>query len=256
MKSNRIMWGIVSLVALITGAVSFGAFESSGREGSVPQLEITPTVTPTPEKKGTRDLSKYGSVEYSKAPEDVSAARVLANKRYDNQGWVFEAVHPVTGGVGRVTEEPPPPLFPIDDSTLIVVGEVIKANAFLSNDKRGVYTEFTIRVDDVLKNSDSGKTGLKKVMADRAGGVVVYPGPQRVLYQDSDIGLPRLGSKYLFFLKKDDESPNYGIITSYDLDGSRPRQVENIPSFEEFKDLDKTVFIEKVRNKITRSPSP
>ena len=106
-----------------------------------------------------------------------------------------------------------------------------------------------------LKNSDSGKARPKKVTADREGGVVIYPGGQRVMYQDSDIGLPRLGSKYLFFLKKDDESPNYEIITSYDITGTRAVQVENIPSFEEFKDLDKTVFIEKVRNKIAQLPS-
>lgn len=256
MKSNRIMWGVVSLVVLITGAVSFGAFESSGRKGSLPQSKVTPTETPWPVVKDTRDLSKYASVDYSRAPEDMSAARILANKRYDEQYWVVESVHPVTGGVGRVSEEPPSPLFPVDDSTLIVVGEVIKASAFFSNDKRGVYTEFTIRVDDVLKRSDTGKRNPTKIMADRAGGVVIYPGGQRVLYQDSDIGLPRLASKYLFFLKKDDESPNYAILTSYDITGARPVQVENIPSFTEFKDLDKTVFLEKVRSKIARSPSP
>lgn len=255
MKSNRIMWGIVSLVVLITVAVSFGAFESSGREDSLQQPEITPTATPWPVIKDTRDLSKYGSVEYSKAPEDLSAARVLTNKRYDNKGWVVSTINnPRTAGVGRITEDEPPPLFPLEESTLVVVGEVVKVNAFLSNDKGSVYTEFTVRVDDLLKNGDSNKSGPKKVIADREGGVVVYPGPQRVLYQDSDIGLPRLGSKYLFFLTKDDESPNYRIITSYDLDGGRPLQMEMGRNFDEFKDSDKTVFIEKVRNKIARRP--
>ena len=257
MKTNRIMWGFVSLVVLITVAVSFGAFESSGREDGLQQPEITPTVTPWPVEKDTRDLSKYASVEYTKAPEDLSAARILANKRHDGKGWVYSTINnPETGGVGRITDNPLPPLFPTDESTLIVVGEVITVKAFLSNDKRCVYSEFTIRVDDVLKNSDSsGKSRPKKVTADRDGGVVIYPGGQRVMYQDSDIGLPRLGSKYLLFLKKDDGSPNYAIITSYDITGARAVQVENIPSFEEFKDLDKTVFIEKVRNKITRPPN-
>jgi hypothetical protein len=256
MKTNRIMWGVVSLVVLITVAVSFGAFESSGREDGLQQPEITPTVTPWPVEKDTRDLSKYASVEYTKAPEDLSASRVLANKRYDGQGrWVVESVNPYTGGIGRIRDREPSPLFPTDESTLIVVGEVVKVIAFLSNDRKCVYTEFTIRVDEVLKRSDAEKADLKKVTADREGGVVIYPGDQKVMYQDSDIGLPRLGSKYLLFLKKDDGSPNYAIIRSYDITGARVVQVENIPSFEEFKDLDKTVFIEKVRNKITRPPN-
>ena len=256
MKSNRIMWGFVSLMVLITVAVSFGAFESSGREDSLLQSKVTPTATPWPVVKDTRDLSKYGSVDYSKAPDDLSAARILANKRYDNLGgWVVNSVNPYTGGVGRVTEDEPPPLFPIDESPLIVLGKVEKATAFLSNDKSGVYTEYTIRVDDVLKNSDSNKAGPKKVIADREGGVVIYPGGQRVMYQDSALGLPRLGSQYLFFLKKDDESPNYGIITSYEIDGGSARQVERGRNFDEFKDSDKTVFLEKVRAKISRPTS-
>jgi hypothetical protein len=253
MKTNRIMWGVVSLVVLITVAVSFGAFESSGREDSLPQLKVTPTATPWPVVKDTRDLSKYGLVDYSKAPEDLSAARVLANKRYDNLGgWVVNSVNPYTGGVGRVTEDEPPPLFPVDESPLIVLGKVEKVTAFLSNDKGCVYTEFTIRVEELLKNSERGKAVQKKVIADREGGVVVYPGGQRVMYQGSVLGLPLLGSRYLFFLKKDDESPNYGIITSYEIDGGSARRVERGRNFDEFKDSDKTVFLEKVRNKIPR----
>jgi hypothetical protein len=124
------------------------------------------------------------------------------------------------------------------------------ARAFLSNDKGCVYTEFTIKVDDAIKNE--GKAHPKKVTADREGGVVVYPNGQRVLYRDSDLGLQQLGFKYLFFLGKDDGSPNYRIITSYVLEGSSLRQVEKGRNFDEFKDLDKTVFLEKVRNKISR----
>ena len=173
MKTNRIMWGVVSLVVLITVAVSFGAFESGGREGSLPRPEITPTVTPWPVVKDTRDLSRYGSVDYSKAPEDLSAARILANKRYDNQGtWVFKSVHPVTAGVGRIRDDEPPPLFPTEESALVVLGEIIAAKAYLSNDKDFVYTEFTIRVEELLKNADSRKTGPKNVIADREGGVL------------------------------------------------------------------------------------
>lgn len=251
MKSNRIIWGIVSLVVLFTGAVSFGAFEGFGQEDRL-QSKETPTITPTPEIKDTRDLSKYGKVDYSAARENPSSARFPVNKRYDGQGtWVVSIINnPRTAGIGRVTEDPPPPLFPIDESTLIIVGEVVTVNAFLSNDRGCVYTEFKIRVHEVLNNDTSGKAGLENVTADREGGVVVYPNGQRILYQDSALGLPQLGSRYLFFLKKGHESPNYTIITSYHLDGNKIQQVEMGRNFDEFKNSDKTTFLEKVRNKI------
>jgi hypothetical protein len=256
MKSKRIMWGVVSLVVLITVAVSFGAFESSGREDGLQQPEITPTWTPTPEIKDTRDLSKYGSVDYSKTPEDPSSARFSVNKRYDDQGWVYKLVHPVTAGVGRITDDPPPPPFPMSDGILIVVGDVISVNAFLSNDRGGVYTELTIRIDELLKNSESGKAAPQKVMADREGGIVVYPNGQRVMYQSSERGLPLLGSRYLFFLKKNGPSPNYEIIASYDITGDQIYHMEKGAVLEEINDSTRPAFLENIRNKIARHRGP
>lgn len=250
MKSNRIIWGAVSLVVLITGAVSLGAFESYDQKDNLPQSKATPT----PEIKDTRDLSKYGLVNFD-APQIENIQewerRRQISQRYDNQDWVVKTINnPRAGGVGKITEDPPPPLFPIEESALIVIGEVVMVNAFLSNDKGGVYTEFTIRVDEALKKE--GKKTPKKVIADREGGVVVYPNGQRVMYQSSERGLPQLGSKYLFFLRKDELSPNYEILTSYDLNSSAIRQMEMGRPFDEFKNVGKTAFIEAVRNKIVR----
>lgn len=92
----------------------------------------------------------------------------------------------------------------------------------------------------------------KKVIADREGGVVVYPNGQRVRYGNSDRGLPLLGTKYLFFLTKDYLRPNYEILTSYDLSGNRVYPMETGHPFDEFKDATKTTFIEIVRNKLRR----
>jgi hypothetical protein len=252
MKTNRIIWGVVSLVVLFTVAVSLNIFESYGQENSLQQSKATPT----PEIKDIRDLSKYGSVDYN-APQIENSAewekRRKISQRYDNQDWVFKSQSAEPGGVGKITEDTPPPLFPIDESPLVVVGEITTVDTFLSNDKGGVYTEFTIRVDEVLK--DNGGKNRKKIVADREGGVVVYPNGARVMYQSSDRALPLLGSKYLFFLMKDELSPNYEILTSYYFDGNRIWQMEQGRPFEEFKNVNKTDFIEAVRNKIAQVQS-
>lgn len=167
MKSNRIMWGIVSLVVLVTAVVSFGTFESHGQNDK--PLEIKET--PTPEIKDTRDLSMYGSVNYTSVPENPSSARFPINRRYDDQEWVYKVInYPETGGIGRITEDPPPPLYPVEESGLIVIGEIASVKAFLSNDRGCVYSEFTIRIDELLRNNESGKTSSKIVKADREGG--------------------------------------------------------------------------------------
>lgn len=252
MKQNRIMWGIVFLVVVATIVISYGTPTGVNSQSSSQK----PKLTPTPEVVDTRDLSKYGLVTYDTPQVENQREfekRRQISQRYDNQGWVYKLQNAEPGGIGKITEDPPPPLFPLDESALIVVGEVITVNTFLSNDKGGVYTEFTIRVNDLLKND--GEKNPKKVVADRDGGVVVYPNGGRVLYRNSDLGLPQLGSKYLFFLTKDELSPNYGILTSYDISGSRIHQMEMGRPFDEFKDASKTAFIETVRSKIVRSRS-
>lgn len=234
------MWGLVSLIVLITCGVSFGDLGNS-------ETHTVPKRTPTPEVKDTRDLSKYGLVDFS-STAPLAPERFLVNRRYDNQGWVAPTVYPEVGGVGRVTEDDLSPSLPIAESPLIVVGEIVKAVAYLSNDKLGVYTEFTIRINETLKTD---KAAVKTVIADRDGGVVIYPGGQRVLYQDSNVKLPKLGNIYVFFLVRD-ESPNFRILTAYELKDGSVQQMELREDVEKLQEKGERDFLQIVRERIRR----
>src|SRR6266404_8890020 len=43
------------------------------------------------------------------------------------------------------------PSLPVAQSDAVIIGEVTRAEAHLSNDKTGVYSEFTIQISQVLK---------------------------------------------------------------------------------------------------------
>jgi len=249
---NRILCSLATIVILTAMSLVLGTADGFGQESDPAPSQPAPT----PQSQETPDLSKYGVVEYNSPPiEDRRKweRRHQINRRYDNQDWVVKSIsNPEVGGVGKITEDPPPPLFPIDESALIVVGKIETVKAYLSNDKGGVYTEFTIRVEDLLKGDPSMKQDPKKVTADREGGLVVYPNGQQVMYQNSNLGLPQLGSKYLFFLRKDELSPNLEILTSYDLSSNPIMQMEMGRDFDEFKGQSKRAFIETVRNEIAR----
>lgn len=248
MKSNRITWGFVSLLVLITITFSSSQFIGSGQERTLSKTKAESTPVPD-----TRNLSKYASVDLAAAESALAPDqdRFLANQRYDKLEWVYKSVesNPDAASVGRITDAPPPPLFPIAESDLVIVGRVSGAKGFLSNDRGGIYTEFTINIEEVLKSSEKKRS--EEVVADREGGVVIYPNGQRVLYQNSNVSLPELGSTYIFFLSKNGGSPNYQIQTSYDVTSSKVRPMEvNKAAYKEFKDLDKVRFLETVRNKI------
>jgi hypothetical protein len=113
----------------------------------------------------------------------------------------------------------PLPALPVS-SDVVALGEVVDAHAYLSNDKTGVYSEFTIRVDEVFRDR-----GLRPVVpgslivAERTGGRVRFPSGRVLLYGNRGEGMPRQGRRYLFFLKGNDQQ--YAILTAYELRSGR-----------------------------------
>ena len=225
MNTNRILCRLTSIVVL---AISFN-LETADIFGQ--ESDPAPSQpTPTPQSQETPDLSKYGVVEYNSPPiEDRRKweRRHQINRRYDNQDWVVKSIsNPEVGGVGKITEDPPPPLFPIDESALIVVGNVETVKAYLSNDKGAVYSEITVHVSDVLKaTADLNVRNGDSIVTDRLGGRVKYPNGQIVRYGFSGQGSPAKGKNYLFFLSRAEQG-NYNILTAYELLGNKVQALD------------------------------
>ena len=248
MKSNRIMWLLVMLVVLATIVITTGAFDSRRQVGSGEQPQPTPD-------NGYKDMSRYAVVDYneelSKDANELQK-RKRANARYDGQEWVLKNPHPDDGGVGRVDETIPPEIIPVKESNLIVVGEITEANAHMSNDKQAVYSEFTIRVEEVFKNDFEKTVALGiSIVADRMGGFVLYPNGQKIIYELSDKALPLPGNRYVFFLTSDKQSPNYAVLTLYELKNDGVVRLDYGRNFDEFKDSSKRTFLDAIRKKIS-----
>lgn len=62
------------------------------------------------------------------------------------------------------------PALPVEQSDAVVIGEVERAQAHLSTDKTGIYSEFTIRLEDVLKGRSEEAVPGVTVIAERFGG--------------------------------------------------------------------------------------
>jgi hypothetical protein len=150
------------------------------------------------------------------------------NKRFNNQSLVTE--QPASGGGDvNVTSEAIIPDMPFALSDLVIVGEVADSRAFLSEDRTGVYSEFTISTIEVIKPtlSASVRPG-DSITTERFGGRVRYPSGPIVRYKVSGQGSPMKGAKYVFFLKQK-EDKSYLVLTAYELrenkvfalDGSR-----------------------------------
>src|SRR5215217_6393249 len=105
----------------------------------------------------------------------VGTDRLMKNTRYDNEGFIKSEVDP---SIANIVREPLGDIsdLPADKSDLVVEGTVTDSAAFLSNDKGAVYSEITVHLSDVLK--DSSNFNAKKgdsIETERFGGRVKYP---------------------------------------------------------------------------------
>jgi hypothetical protein len=60
--------------------------------------------------------------------------------------------------------------IPVEISDAVVVGTVLNATAYLSPDATGVYSEFTLKVDEVMKDRSGSILADTSLAVDREGG--------------------------------------------------------------------------------------
>lgn len=223
---------------LIGGAITAGLLVSlfivlNGQGQANRQGERT--INDVPFGRAAKDIDDAARpiVDYERGDRrqvDEDKSRKLKNARYDKYGSVKAEPHPETGEViwdsewsSAISD------LPADKSDLVVEGIVADSNAFLSEDKTGVYSEFAIRVSSAIKVGSGLSVNLgDMIVAERFGGRVRYPSGQIVLHRIGGQGFPISGKKYVFFLTKADHD-NYKLLTAYEvlgqkvyaLDGSR-----------------------------------
>lgn len=147
---------------------------------------------------------------------EADPARKAKGARYEKRLVVRDVD---TGGwpvLGFSHWDAPLPALPVVRSALVVLGEVVDAKAYLSNDQTGVYSEFTVRIERVFKNDESNVVFPGQLITtERWGGRVIFPSGRIIIYGNRGQGMPQLGQQYLFFLERNPEQ--YNLLTAYQL---------------------------------------
>ena len=146
------------------------------------------------------------------------------------------------------------PALPASLSDAVVIGEISGAEAFLSEDGNSVYSEFTVRIDDVLKNNTALPLAPHTTLiTERKGGRVRYPSGHVSWLFVVGQGMPRVGGKYVLFLKKVDQ--DFDLLTAYELRGGKVMPLDYSPGvvhFDRYNGSEITVFLNDVRDAISR----
>ena len=127
------------------------------------------------------------------------------------------------------------PVFPIDRSSAVVIGRVIEAKAYLSEDKSAIYSEFKVQIDSVLKNDERiPLESERSLVVGREGGRVRLPSGKIVVSWINHQNMPTVGEKYAFFLTHElprggDGGVDFYIVTAYELTKGNVIPMDDIP---------------------------
>jgi hypothetical protein len=112
--------------------------------------------------------------------------------------------------------------LPTTASDAVVVGSIKAGQAYLSNDKRDIYSEFKVQLIEVLKSPNAPFLNAgDSVDVSRKGGVIRLPSGKILVRGAEADSMPSVGGKYLMFLKYSPEAEDFTMITGFRLDGDR-----------------------------------
>ncbi|HYP00348.1 MAG TPA: hypothetical protein VER76_09185 [Pyrinomonadaceae bacterium] len=267
MKVYKNLW--VLLLCLAIGALVVKTTTPESRSQTTPRAQdVKPDLNKFFEEFPIVDLN---------APEpsdpDERARRRARNKRYDNTDRDAETtkLFMFQEGTGAVSlgapsaHSPVEPAFPITQSSVIAIGEVTDARAQISNDKTNVFSEFTVLIKDIYKNTASASLVPDcAITVERYGGRVRLPSGKIIVRGFLHQSMPQTGRRYIFFLKSNEEVKTYSIITGYELrggqviplDGSRMIEGEGIPQLREYdryRGANETTFLKEIKDAIASS---
>ena len=206
------------------------------------------------------------TIDYAKAELPDANERTRRNgrgKRYDGSLRVDEP-HPEAGGKGILDSwMQAVPAFPVDASDAIVIGRISDAQAYLSPDKTGVYTEYTTLIETVLKQYAKGVIFVDGfVDVQREGGRVRFPSGRAQSYITHYQGVPVTGRRYVLFLKRNEDGETFYLVTGYEvrngcvypLDGVNLNEgATELAQFAAYKGADETSFLSDLASALSQS---
>jgi len=239
------MAGVVAIVSVLLvlphKAATFmgqGSKKTQPEERKMPVASYSSSEAIEERERGEKSLrrirnlrhDKKGSQRFDEYPDDTV-------ERGKSTHWWFDL-----------------PGLPTGESDAVIVGMVTDARGYLSSDRTGAYSEFTVLIEDIYKN-DSRLSNGSSIIAEREGASVKLPDGRTISYKIIGQGMPQIARRVALFLKYDEEAKSYNILTGYELIDKRVYPLdEEVERFAAFKLDAEDSFLEAIREAVTNPP--
>jgi hypothetical protein len=248
MSTNKKTWLLLLFALAVVTVTATAALRSQQQQPATrpPQQQVKP------------DYSDWPVADYDAPEPDDPKKREKRQKKNGRDNLVIAP----PSGLGDVMGanlfndwEVGLPALPVNLSDAIIIGEILNAEAYVSADKRSLFSAFTVRLTEVLKTDQcSHFTPGETITVEREGGRVKYPSGKILHFVIEGQQMPGVGARYLLFLKHDGEE--HSIITGYQLQVGRVRALDYFQKFKALEKFDEANFLQEVQNAIKRSLNP
>jgi hypothetical protein len=141
------------------------------------------------------------------------------------------------------------PGIPSQLSDVIVVGTVVHRQAYLTESKNQVYSEFSIQVEKQLKATDSSFLSAV-ITAQRWGGGVKMSDGRVLRYERVHARMPHLEKRYVFFLKYLKDGLDFDIVTAYEIKNGQIHPLDTFQQYEEYEGWTEDVFLRAISESV------
>lgn len=234
------------VVLAVIAVATMAALPNKGTSSSIPLAQD--------ESSKGRDKRKWNLIPIDVAPQETDPQK-HALRQNKNQRYKYEHGEPLMNQAdgetyGRVDEASPPPPIPASASDLIIVGTITRAQPYLDELERSIYSEFTIQIEEVIKNNTpTPLTPNDSIVADRVGGALRLSNGRVLRYAVSGAGaLPAPGGRYLLFLERIHQEQDLSILAGYELSGGLISPLEDVLDREPYVGAKETDFLRMVRD--------
>jgi hypothetical protein len=246
MRTNLITYFLGAAVIGAMGLTFVRYSESAQNAGTVDKLKESQ------QKKDRFPIAEYDEPDTNNPEKD--RLRKEKQKRQNNfklvtskpPDWQTERVFVGEGAMNF-------PALPVIESSHVLVGRVTKAAAHLSENKKNVYSEFTVVVEHIFKAANSSLVQGSEIAVDRIGGYVRYPNGRVMLYRVSATNMPVVNERYLFFLVTKNRQ-DLSILTAYALNPDGVSPLDDSAQFEPLQNLTEEALIQRLREKLIATP--
>jgi len=142
--------------------------------------------------------------------------------------------------------------IPADKSDVIIIGRVVDRKAFISEDKKAVYSELSFKVESVLKGDQVSQDDITSVT--RYGGAVRFQSGKIHEFRFAAQGFPATNKRYILFLKRDQN--DLLILTGYQLMNGFVTPIDGSPEmgmvFEKYRGVEEPIFLKEVSEVISK----